>query len=129
MINSDKGHLLFIHPKAASPMPVIDTLTRKMTGAWKTREHGISEYRGFHRCTGCNAESDNRDHFVATVTGARLLTNSLAIHYLALHRADVPRDELAKVASLAATELDPPAKLLNPRRYSSRHPRIATSTK
>jgi hypothetical protein len=127
MIHSDSRHLLFIHPKAASPMPVIDTLTRKMAGAWKAHEHGMSEYRGFHRCTGCDAESDNRDHFVVIVTGARLLTNSLAIHYLAHHRADVPRDELAKVASLAAEEVDPPAKLLKPRWYSSRHP--ATPTK
>jgi hypothetical protein len=121
MVISDKGHLLFIDPRAASAVPVIDKLTRKMTGAWKTREHGVNEYRGFHRCTGCDAESDNRDHFVVTVKGARLLTNSLAIHYLAFHRADVPRAELAKVASLAAEELEPSAKLMKPRWYSSRH--------
>jgi hypothetical protein len=122
MLTNDPKRLLFIYPRASSftLVPVIDKLTRKMMGAWKAREHGWKEYRGFHRCTGCDAESDNREHFVVTVKGARILTNSLAIHYLALHRADVPRIDLAIVANLAADEIDVPRKMLKPRWYSSR---------
>ena len=36
-----------------------------------------------------------------------LRTNSLAIHYLAHHRDEVPPEELAKVAKLLADEVEP----------------------
>ena len=81
-------------------------LALPVPGAWQTREVGKS-WRGRHMCTGCSAESDNYDHFVATVDGGRLKTNSLAVHYLAYHRADVPEGELAKVVRLQADEADP----------------------
>jgi hypothetical protein len=61
---------------------------------------------------GLQRHSDNRDHFVTTIDGARLTTHSLAIHYLAYHRDEVPVSELAKVERLSATETQPTAKQL-----------------
>jgi hypothetical protein len=108
MISRDKDHLLFIEPtRPPSPTPRIDALTRRMTGAWRARTESKHEYRGTHMCTACSATSDNRDHFVVTTDGRQLMTHSLAIHYLAHHRDEVPDEELAKVASLAADTWEP----------------------
>ena len=68
---------------------------------------GDSGYRGTHTCS-CGARSDNTDH----VIGARFTTNSLAVHYLAHHRAEVPADELADVLSLPAADAEPTAREL-----------------
>jgi hypothetical protein len=35
------------------------------------------------------------------------LTNSLAVHYLAFHRKDVPESELVKIGNLPFGEADP----------------------
>jgi hypothetical protein len=118
MISTADTHLLFIEPGLASAQPVIDELTRKMTGAWRTRRIVMS-YRGFHRCA-CGAESDHHNYAVATIGGQLLTTNLLAIHYLAFHRADVPRAELEKVKQLAGEPADPSPKLL--RGMSHRRP-------
>lgn len=102
----DQSQLLMIEPSAqVSEEPLIDELTRKMTAAWRAREESGYAFRGFHICS-CRAWSDNHDHFVM-VAGEKLKTNSLAIHYLAFHRADVPSEELSKVASLEYGEAEP----------------------
>src|SRR5262249_56630284 len=87
----------------------VDALTRRMAGAWRTRTRQDPGYRGFHQCTSerCYARSDNHDYFVATADGERLMTNSLAIHYLAHHREELPFEELAKVARLPAGDAEP----------------------
>lgn len=96
--------ILMIEPSAAvSPEPVIDVLTRKMTAAWRARRGEFAFYRGYHTCA-CGAESDNDDHRVGK---ADLLTNSLCVHYLAFHRAEVPQTELDKVAALEDGEAEP----------------------
>jgi hypothetical protein len=108
MISHAPDHLLFIEPtRPASAVPVIDALTRRMTGAWRERATSLVAYDGVHMCTACSSTSDSEDHFVITTDGRELLTNSLAIHYLAYHRDEVPAAELAKVASLAAEMWEP----------------------
>jgi len=123
MINTDNQHLLMIEPIGApSATPVIDDMTRRMASALNSAIRGTSgrpgnSYRGTHSCTGagCRAGSDNQDHTVATIHPPwNLVTNSLAVHYLAYHRDEVPAEELAKVRSLSApATADPTALQLN----------------
>jgi hypothetical protein len=99
----DPNGLLMIEPtKPASEKPVIDTLTRKMTAAWRQgrRTSGYA-MRGFHQCC-CGAISDNRDHWVEG-----RITNSLCVHYLAYHRGEISPEELEKVAALSYGEAVP----------------------
>lgn len=97
----DSGGLLMIEPIGkGSDAPVVDDLTRKMTAAWRRAFADPNRrYRGVHRCA-CGATSGNQDYYV-DVGGVRVKTNSLAVHYMALHRGEVPQAELDKVASLA----------------------------
>jgi hypothetical protein len=110
MISSAPTMLLFIEPiEPPTAAPLIDAVTRRMAGAMKHRKPTKEVWRGFHMCTGCTAHSDNRDYLVPTVDGARLKTNSLAIHYLAHHRAEVLQAELDKVMRLVGDEIEPTA--------------------
>lgn len=96
--------IMMIEPRGkASQEPIIDEATRKMTAAWRKAKHSEYGYRGFHVCV-CNAYSDNKDHWVGE---NELLTNSLAIHYLAFHRSDIPDSELEKVMQLPYGEVEP----------------------
>jgi hypothetical protein len=99
----DPEGLMMIEPQGmASPEPIIDELTRKMTAAWRARYTNMEEqYLGYHRCV-CGATSDNRDH---SVSWRR--TNSLCVHYLAFHRHAVPESEIEKVRALPPDEADP----------------------
>ncbi len=100
----DTTGIMMIEPKGkASSQPVVDEATRKMTAAWRQARHSDYGYRGFHMCN-CGACSDNKDHWVGA---DEKMTNSLAIHYLAYHRTDVPAEELAKILSLPYGELAP----------------------
>lgn len=120
-LEAGQGRLLMIERVSRpSETPVLDNLTRKMTGAWRERRVSDYMYKGLHFCDNCGVSSDNRDHWVKSEDGRELLTNSLAVHYLAFHRVDVPTDELAKVASLVAAEAEPSDKELEkPRRLKS----------
>jgi hypothetical protein len=100
--------LLFIEPALPpSPQPLVDGATRRMAAHLRGAERGDSGYRGIHTCS-CGARSDNTDHVVA----GRFTTNSLAAHYLAHHRAEVPADELVDVLSLPAVCAEPTAQEL-----------------
>jgi hypothetical protein len=83
------NRLLYIEPSAqTSEEPLIDETTQKMTAA--LRMATVSErWRGIHRCA-CGVHSDNCDY--ALPSGHE--TNSLAIHYLALHREEIPTEHL-----------------------------------
>lgn len=107
MINNAHDHLLFIEPQHAPTSAVVDDYTRRVTAAWRTRVDGSARYRGTHSCTGqgCSATSGNGEHTVA----GRFSTNSLAIHYVACHRSEIPTDELAKILTLPPSDVDPSA--------------------
>lgn len=103
----DAKGLLMIEPSSqTSQYPVIDQLTKKMVAAWRSRKISDFSFRGFHRCN-CGVISDNKEHH----TDGRV-TNSLAIHYLAYHREEVPKEELEKVAALVYGEQSPTEKEL-----------------
>jgi hypothetical protein len=106
VISQAPDHLLFIEPGPAAEAPVIDALTRKLAAAWLGHDVGHVGHRYTHKCS-CGARSDNRDHYVRTTEGKRFKTNSLAIHYLAFHRDEVPAAELAKLEQLPVAEGNP----------------------
>lgn len=100
--------LLFIEPGLPpSPQPVLDDVTRRMAAHLRAAQCGDVSYRGTHTCA-CGARSDNTDY----VVDRRFTTNSLAVHYLAHHRAEVPADELADVLSLPVVCAEPTAQEL-----------------
>lgn len=118
----DRSGILMIEPEnPPSREPVIDELTRIMATALRNAKAGDKAWRGFHTCS-CGAHSSNRDHFVTTTDGRRLKTNSLAVHYLAYHRHDVPKEDLAKVLTLASAEPSAPdeKQLCAPKRSGRR---------
>ena len=95
----DPNGLLMIEPRGpAADEPVIDVYTLTMAAAWRLGWSSRLACRGFHVCA-CGVASDNREHFVVGVSGT-LRTNSLAVHYLAFHRDEVPPEELERVVGL-----------------------------
>lgn len=95
--------LLFVEPQGLpSATPIVDDATLRMTAALRSAQKSDDAYRGVHTCK-CGAVSDNVNHFV----DGRFTTNSLAVHYLALHRAEVPAAELADVLTLPTVHANP----------------------
>lgn len=116
----DPNGLLMIEPQGhVSAEPLVDELTRKMAAALNAARPSDVAYRGFHMCA-CGATSGNRNLFV-TLNDAEVMTNSLAVHYLAYHRQSVPQAELDKVAALEYGEAEPTtAQLSQPTRFDPR---------
>lgn len=105
------NNLLFIEPSACtSSIPLVDSLTRKMTAAF--RQGAILYYcKGFHVCA-CGVFSSNSDYSLPNGD----MTNSLCIHYLAFHRDEVPEAQLSRVAALNCGEAEPTIDELSPPR-------------
>jgi hypothetical protein len=97
-MENSKG-LLMIEPKSqkCDDETIIDTITMRMAGALKHAAHGIS-YDGWHTCA-CGALSSCTELLVLLDT-FEVPTNSLAVHYLACHRSEVPFTEIDKVERL-----------------------------
>lgn len=92
----DPTRLLFLEPTAARlSEPVLDHYTTRMAAAFRKAVPLGEENLGFHTCA-CGARSASHDYTLAN--GEQ--TNSLCIHYLALHRAEVPEAQLARVRAL-----------------------------
>jgi hypothetical protein len=125
--------LLFIEPTQPElATPVIDNLTRRMaaalqrsrSGTWQGDRFDVGNgWRGWHTCS-CGAMSGNHDLLLAN----GMVTNSLAVHYLAKHRLEVPQAELRKVLTLPAEESQPTWEQLNPRKLEQWY-RIGPPTK
>jgi len=121
MILTHPRFLLFIEPAgSASNEPVIDEATRLMAAALNVADvggglsiliHGGKfrygmGYRGTHSCN-CGARSTAHDMLLPDGT----VTNSLAVHYLACHRTEVPLEMLERVLGLQG-EAEPTAEQL-----------------
>lgn len=105
--------LLMIEPEGTHipDEPLIDELTRRVMAAL-LKCSVVNAWMGKHQCV-CGETSGSVDLIVA---GGRM-TNSLAVHYMAWHRADVPREELAKVLLLPEEYANPTeAALARPKR-------------
>lgn len=104
MIRTDDKALLFIEPQApASEQPVFDDITLGGVLLLAMAKEGPGRYKGFHVCS-CGVSSGSCDLFVPGPGYPALhnpvLVNTLLVHYLAWHRAEVPREELAKLAAI-----------------------------
>lgn len=96
MIDLSDKYLLMIEPSSsATDRYDEDDLTTLMQRLM-LRAARKDFTRGFHTCV-CGARSDNAEHVLPDGT----VTNSLAVHYLMRHRAEVPQSELDKIRRLA----------------------------
>jgi len=103
MISNDG--FLFIEPGGAPTAPIIDDITRAATALLRSATTGSVRYRGQHQCTGrgCNAMSDNADHYICYgKLTSKIVTHSLIVHYVACHRDEVPADALLYLGTLTA---------------------------
>lgn len=98
MKSNDDKHLLFIEPERGDlHEPVLDLITRGTVKVLSLAKPGQS-YKGWHTCA-CGAHSGSTELWVEGPNGP-VLTNSLAVHYVAFHRDEVPRSELKKMADI-----------------------------
>jgi hypothetical protein len=89
--------MLYIVPKnPPSEEPIIDELTMKMVASLRKATLPHYQYLGFHTCV-CGARSDSTDFILPN----GLRTNSLCVHYLAYHRAEIEDGELWAVEGLS----------------------------
>jgi hypothetical protein len=101
--------LLYIEPRnMASAEPVIDEITTKMTAAFKEATGTEMHWRGFHHCV-CGSCSDDTDYILPS--GHQ--TNSLAVHYVAFHRNEVPEEQLDIISKFAIEPAEPTAEDMN----------------
>lgn len=75
--------------------PVIDDLTMRMVGALRKATRPNYFFCGFHTCI-CGAISGPQDAILPN----GWVTNTLCVHYLAYHRAEVPAAGLDAVSAL-----------------------------
>jgi len=89
--------MFYIEPRnPPSEEPIIDGLTMKMVAALRKATLPHRQSLGFHTCV-CGAKSDSTDFILPN----GLRTNSLCVHYLAYHRAEIEDGELWAVDGLA----------------------------
>jgi hypothetical protein len=92
MIN--ENGFLMIEPKKKGRTVIIDDITMKVTAILRKAKE-VAHYKGSHTCI-CGAKSGSAD-LVVKVCGRRLGTNSLAVHYVACHRNEIPRVQLRMI--------------------------------
>ena len=117
--------LLFIEPSGNRTLePVIDSRTKKITAALRKAEKGVQHYRNKY----CDNEEWVDDFYMGYHTDAcgcvsacsdrRLpngrVTNTLAIHYVAFHRHEIPHEQLLEIDNLTEGEEEPTIKELWP---------------
>jgi hypothetical protein len=97
----DPNGFLMIEPKNQANKTVIDDLTCSVTALLRTAEDGQAWF-GYHECI-CGAYSGNVDLWVE-ISGKKYLTNSLAAHYAACHRDEIPQQQMKLIETLKGTE-------------------------
>lgn len=122
----DPSELLYIEPQQPEdPIPIIDGLTRRMAAALSHSTAGRKSgnqfavgdrVRGWHTCA-CGATSSNQDYLLSN----GMITNSLCVHYLAMHRSEVPIAELRKVLTLPPEEVEPFPDQVSPIKFEQRY--------
>ena len=108
--------MLFIRPTSLpTDEPLIDELTMRMTSALRQVRVPDERFCGVHVCI-CGAVSDSANR--ALTNGA--VTNTLCVHYLAYHRAEVLAAELDAVWHLPASVAVPSLAELGAPKYRLR---------
>ncbi len=89
-----KVGLCYLHSQEPpSSRPLIDKFTRKATAALRKSKMNPIAFGGFYACPCGKAHSASTDFILPDGT----LTNSLLIHYLAMHREEVDLKDLATI--------------------------------
>lgn len=111
--------MLYMRPtRMAADEPLIDELTMRMTGALRRARVPDYQFLRVHTCI-CGAVSASTDRVLRN--GA--ITNTLRVHYLAYHRAEVPVAELDLVKQLPpSAEVPTPSELGDPEYRLQRKP-------
>src|SRR5579871_3727792 len=111
MIIDKPSVLLFIEPaQPRSQEPLLDELTYKILYLRRTHiakgtimangEFVENIYTmGVHHCTGCKNTQIHSHSYDIMISGG-YTTNTLAAHYLAYHREEVPTSEIEKLSSI-----------------------------
>ena len=102
--------MLYIHPlKKGTEEPILDELTmrilngvRNKTGKGVLHEDGSFSHdvstKGFHHCTGCGGNIHSASQDIVLPNG--LITNTLAVHYVAKHRSELSSEDITKINTL-----------------------------
>jgi hypothetical protein len=93
----DDKHFMMIEPKDPIITETNDALTLMAVEVMMEAKAG-TPYLGFHTCV-CGAMSESYD--VIMPDGRK--SNSLAVHYVQMHRAEVPRSEIMKLLIYSRT--------------------------
>ncbi len=86
----DNTHLMMLEPEQPTEL-LQDIWTKRARSFMFWLKRGVS-YHGCHQCS-CGAASES----FTLITPYRRVTNSLLLHYIETHRAEVPAQELVKL--------------------------------
>ena len=113
MKNQLDVRILYIRPKMPpSSEPVVDSITKKLLAAIKNYQQigyvkdgcfipNLYSF-GCYKCTCGKAIFASQDFRISDA----LITNSVAVHYIAYHRNEIPKDELSMIEKLEL-EIEP----------------------
>lgn len=94
---TDDKHFMFIEPKSKKMEDdVNDDLTKFAEYLQKNMKPNNDKSRGWHTCS-CKKASSESETFSVSLSGKKLKTNSLLLHYVKNHRSEIPELELEKL--------------------------------
>jgi hypothetical protein len=102
----DPNGFLMIEPSKRGHTAIYDWATCRVAALLNSAREG-TRWRGWHTCV-CGAGSGCCDLWVK-IGDKELKTNSLAVHYMACHRDEVPADQMKLIEALTAVT-DPTIK-------------------
>lgn len=102
----DPNGFLMIEPSKRGHTAIYDGVTCRVAALLNSATEGTC-YRGWHTCV-CGAVSGSCD-LIVKIGDREYTTNSLAVHYVACHRDEIPVDQLELIQTLTAV-FDPTAK-------------------
>jgi len=103
--------MLYIHPtKKGLDEPILDELTMKVLHAVRNKTakgvlHQDGSFskdistKGVHHCTACGGNIHSGSQDIMLPNG--LITNTLAVHYVAKHRGELTQEDITKINTLA----------------------------
>lgn len=95
----DPNGFLMIEPSKRGNTAMYDWATCRVAALLNSAREG-THWRGWHNCV-CGAASGCCD-LIVKIGDREYKTNSLAVHYVACHRDEVPDDQMKLIESLTA---------------------------
>lgn len=93
----DNEHLMFIEPKIKKTEDVIiDEINEFATYLQKNMKSNHDFTKGFYVCSCHKAFSDSVTYSV-NISGKKVKTHSLLLHYVQCHRSEIPESEIEKL--------------------------------